>query len=139
MAARFTLLAHPSDVGIEARGATLAEAFTHVADGMMSLIADPSTIRGRVPREIILEGADVEHLLFLWLSEILYLYDGEQFVVRHATVTSVNATHLRAIVVGEPIDRSRHQFRADVKGITYHQLTVEQSGDEVALRVFVDI
>ncbi len=90
-------------------------------------------------REIVLEGNDLEHLLFLWLSEILYLTDGEQFLVRHATVTSVSPSHLRAIVVGEPLDRSRDVFRRDVKGITYHQLAVAQTGGEHTLRVFVDI
>jgi len=139
MAARFKLLAHPADIGIEATGATLPEAFTHAADGLMSLIVEPSTVHGRHMREIVLEGNDLEHLLFLWLSEILYLTDGEQFLVRHATVTSVSPSHLRAIVVGEPLDRSRHVFRRDVKGITYHQLAVAQTGGEHTLRVFVDI
>src|SRR4030042_139561 len=104
MAARFKLLAHPADIGIEARGATLPEAFTHAADGLMSLIVEPSTVHGRHMREIVLESDDLEHLLFLWLSEILYMCDGEQFLVRHATVTSVSPSRLRAIVVGHPLD-----------------------------------
>jgi len=139
MVGRFTLLSHPADIGIEARGATLSEAFTHVADGLMSLLVEPGTVHGRRMREIVLEGNDLEHLLFLWLSEILYLCEGEQFLVRHATVTGVTPSHLRAIVVGEPLDRSRHVLRTEVKGITYHQLAVTQNGGEHVLRVFVDI
>jgi SHS2 domain-containing protein len=139
MSGRFTLLPHPSDVGIEAHGSTLEEAFAQAANGLMSLIVDPATVRGGIPREIVLEGVGVEHLLFLWLSEILFLCDGEQYLMRHATVTNVNATHVRAIIVGEPIDRSRHVFRTDVKGITYHQIAVKHTAKEYTLRVFVDI
>jgi len=139
MQSRFTLLAHPADIGIEAHGNTVAEAFASAADGLMSLIADPATIHGRLPREIVLEGSDLEHLLFLWLSEILYLCDGERFLVRHSTVTTVTNSHLRAVVVGEPLDPARHALRTDVKGITYHQLAVEPAGAEWRLRVFVDV
>ncbi len=139
MGSPFTLLAHPADVGIEACGTTVAEAFTHVADGLMSLIADPSTVRGSFSREIMLEGSDYEHLLHLWLSEILYLYDGERFMAHRATVTAITPTHLRAIIVGEPLDPARHILRTDVKGITYHQLAVRRSGTEWTLRVFVDV
>jgi SHS2 domain-containing protein len=139
MPGRFTLLPHPADVGIEAHGVTLEEAFAQAANGLMSLIVDPATVRGGVPREIVLEGAGVEQLLFLWLSEILFLYDGEQYLTRHATVTNVNASHVRAIIVGESIDRSRHAFRTDVKGITYHQIAVGQSDTEYTVRVFVDL
>jgi len=139
MQTRFTLLAHPADIGIEAHGNTVAEAFASAADGLMSLLADPATIHGRIPKEVVLEGSDLEHLLFLWLSEILYFCDGEQFLVRHATVTAVTSSHLRAVVVGEPFDPARHVLRTDVKGITYHQLAVELAGAEWRLRVFVDV
>ena len=68
----FHILEHPADLGIEASGADLREAFRQAAYGLLSIVVDPSTVKPSVQKEILLEGSDVENLLVRWLSEILY-------------------------------------------------------------------
>jgi SHS2 domain-containing protein len=74
-----------------------------------------------------------------WLSEILYQLDGRGFVPRRVSVQRVDETGLSATLRGEQLDLARHSTRTDVKAITYHQLSVQESRQGVVLRVFVDI
>jgi len=135
----FTILEHPADLGIEARGASLAEAFQNAAVGLMSIILDLSTVELHEQRVVALSGSDHEQLLVKWLSEILYLYDGQgfvckEFIVHHLTSTSINAT-----VRGEMFSSKEHMTHMDVKAVTYHQLVVREDNQRGLVRVFLDI
>jgi SHS2 domain-containing protein len=54
------------------------------------------------------------------------------------TVT-VTETGLKGRAWGEPLDPTRHVLAHEVKAITYHELRVEQEGDEWVAEVIVDI
>jgi SHS2 domain-containing protein len=135
----FEILEHPSDLGIEARGETMAEAFRNAAAGLMSVIAGSSTIEATEERSISLRALDRENLLVRWLTEILFLYDAEKFLTADAKFDSINATSLKATIFGQQVDASKHELKLDIKAITYHQLMVEKIGDSWIARVFVDI
>jgi len=137
--ARFVLLDHPADLGIEARGDTLREAFENAAAGLMSLILDPESIVARESRQVSLNAADQEQLLVRWLSEILYLYDGEGFASREFSVSELGRESLTAILRGEPYSPEVHRARMDVKAVTYHQLLVECAPAGSRVRFYLDI
>lgn len=137
--AGFRVLEHPSDLGIHARGRTLSEALAQAARGLLSVICDLSTIEPRMTREISVQGSDVEQLVVRWLSEILYLYDGRQFLCCAFTIHRLTDTHLESSVQGEPLDLGRHKTRLDVKAVTYHQLSVREEGGWWLIEVFLDI
>ncbi len=50
MEAGYLILDHPADLGIEARGRTLAEAFEQAARGLISVIVDPDSVRSNPGR-----------------------------------------------------------------------------------------
>jgi SHS2 domain-containing protein len=135
----FEILEHPSDLGIEARGATMAEAFQNAAHGFMSIIAGSSKIEADEKRLISIQALDRENLLVRWLTEILYLYDGEKFLTADVKFDMINNTSLKATVLGQQFDASKHELKLDVKAITYHQLMVEKLDGIWTARVFVDI
>jgi SHS2 domain-containing protein len=135
----YRILEHPSDLGIEASGRSLKEVFEYAALGLVSIIADPATVDPAERRFVRLEGSDHENLLVKWLSEILYLYDGQQFLPSDVEITRLTATELGAVVAGEPVNEKKHALKMDVKAITYHQLKVEERKDGCLVRVFVDI
>jgi SHS2 domain-containing protein len=139
MQAGYSILEHPSDIGIEAQGDDLAEAFEQAARGMMSVIVDLSSVDCRAAREIIVTASDVEQLLVKWLSEILYLYDGQQFAAKEFQIQALTDTDLKATVKGEMYSARKHQTKLDVKAVTYHQLLVEENDKGGKVRVFVDI
>lgn len=139
MTGKFSILEHPSDIGIEAEGTSPAEAFEAAARGLMSVILDPSTIVPREHRKVKIQASDREQLLVRWLSEILYLYDGQRFAPASFRISSFSPLALTAEVSGEPIDLARHRTLLDVKAVTYHQLAVDDVPKGVRLRVFLDI
>ncbi len=135
----FEILEHPADLGIEARGANLAEAFESAAEGLMSLLVDPATVQPSETRHVELSASDAGQLLVKWLGEILYFFDGENFVSSKFAITRWSDDSLRAEVAGEKLNLSRHATRMDVKAITYHQLQVKQKQRGGKVRVYLDI
>lgn len=134
----FTILDHPSDLGIEATGMTIADAFASAAAGMMSVIVDPSTVNAVEQRSVQVSASDIGQLLVRWLSEILYLYDGGRFIGCRFDIRKLNATALDAVIHGEMLDLTRHHTRLDVKAVTYHQLLIEETAG-ARIRVYLDI
>lgn len=130
---------HPADLGIEANGRSLIEAFEQAALGLMSTILAVELVQCRDSRVISLQATDREQLLVKWLTEILYLYDGMKFAVARFQIDELTSTSLSAKVLGEPFSEDRHVTRLDVKAITYHQLLCEESEAGARVRVFLDI
>ncbi len=135
----FTILEHPADLGIEARGTTLNEAFEQSAIALMSIILDLSTVSSIESKRIELTATDIHHLLVKWLTEILYLYDGQQFVANRFSIDYLDSTTLRATISGEKLSLEKHQTILDVKAVTYHQLSVIETNEGATVRVFLDI
>lgn len=135
----FRILDHPADLGIEARGSTLAKAFENAASCLVSIILDPATVEKHEERSLHLTASDPEQLLVKWLEEILYLYDGAQFVVREAEVLQLSPGELKGVVRGERFSIGKHVTRLDVKAITYHQLSIRETPDGAVVTVFLDI
>ena len=139
MAPGFRVLEHPSDLGIEARGGTLAEAFEQAGAGLSSVICDLSSVTPAEERAVALSAADVHQLLVRWLSEILFLFDARHWVAGAFAINEISSSGLKATLRGEPLSRERHRPRLDVKAVTYHQLSVRQEAGESVLTVFFDI
>jgi len=135
----FTILEHPSDIGIEARGNTMAEAFQKAAEGLVSLIVDITTVSASDSREILIRAPESSQLLVRWLSEILYFYDGQGFISGKFEISKISGTALTATVRGEPFISKKHKTRLDVKAVTYHQLLVSEDSNGALVRVYFDI
>ncbi len=135
----YRILEHPADVGIEATGASLKEAFENSAKGLLSLIISSESVDAQEERFIKIKSLDLPNLLVKWLSEILFLYDGENFIVGELEIESISPTGLEAIVRGESVDETRHPMNMDVKAVTYHQLKIQEKKDGCLIRVFLDI
>jgi len=135
----FRILEHPADIGIEARGRTLSDAFVMAARGLTSVIVDPSSVHPCGKRHVAVKGTDRENLLVLWLSEIVFLYDGGRFLASGFEINHLTDHELEATVIGEVVDEEKHRFRTDVKAVTYHQLMVAEALDGFVVRVFLDI
>ena len=135
----YTILEHPSDIGIEAYGKTLSEAFQNAAKGLMSIILDLSTVCTDAVRKINIQSLDKEQLLVKWLSEILYLYDGQRFVSKEFQIHHLDDGSLNATVCGTNFQQEKHRTKLDVKAVTYHQIAVHEDKEGASVRIFFDI
>ena len=138
-AAPFEILEHTADVGVLARGRTLAEAFAHAAQGMFSVMVDLDGLRETQQRSIAVAGRDWPSLLVAWLSELLYYSDVEGLLFKRFEMEDFRPYALRAVAFGEPVDRQRHELGPGVKAITRHMLEIEEGPDGWRVQVLLDI
>lgn len=133
----FTLLEHPSDVGMEVYGATREELFTTAARGMYSILLGDYTTDNVVSHAVQLEGRDVSNLLLLWLNELLFLFETRRFVFSSSQFQECGTTSLHATVSGEECEDC--SVNVGIKAVTYHHLTVEERNGEWYARVYFDV
>ncbi len=125
----FEILEHTADIGLRARGATLEEAFEEAATALSSVVVEIEDIEPRLSYPIAASGEDDESLLVNWLSEVLYYLDARRVVLRRFRVEHFGEGRAAGQAWGEPRDTARHRPKVIVKGVTYHQLKIEQIPD----------
>lgn len=135
----FELFEVTADVGVAARGPTLADAFAQAARGMYSLMVDLESVREQGSRELEVSAQDLEHLIERWLLELLFLTESERLLFSRFDVTLDAEDTLRATVHGEPIDLERHELGTEVKAVTRHELAVRAIEGGYEARVIFDI
>ena len=135
----FEVLEHSADVGFRAWGANVRELFASAADALVALAMEPDGIEVRERVELSADGDSLESLLVNWLSEVLYYIDGRRLALQRFDVIDVADGRVSGVTWGEPRDKQRHPARLVVKGITYHQLKIEQTGKGWMCEVFVDV
>lgn len=135
----FKVIEHTADIGIQAYGATLREAFKNVAQGMFDLITDLEKIEANKSFQLELQADSYEDLLVAWLNRLLYIYEVEKVILNQYQIKEMSAYSLKATVCGELIDLNKHILKTHIKAATYHQLQVEP-GDEICrLQVIFDV
>jgi SHS2 domain-containing protein len=132
-----------ADIAFEATGRDLPELFTAAADATMNVMIDNlDAIESRETQQIELSNDNIEMLLFDFLQEFIYFKDAKRLLLR-ARDTQIDqkgeAYFLKAKVVGERLDDTRHQQRADVKAVTLHGFSVEKQDSGWKAKVLLDI
>jgi SHS2 domain-containing protein len=120
--------AHGADIGVEGRGATLANAFEQAALALTGVVTDPSLIEPADPVEIYCEAPDPELLLVDWLNALVYEMATRRMLFACFRV-SIEGDHLTGTAWGEPVQPDRHHPAVEVKGATYTQLSVSRNED----------
>lgn len=157
-----TFLDHTADVGIDVRAPSLELLFHRAAVGMLLLLhgrddedaeprsapadpgagagggsgtGDPERAAGVGTRAVTLEADDTAALLADWLRELLFLHETRHADYAGATFDRLDADGLEARVRTEPAPRAVRE----IKGVTYHELAVEQTADGWTGRVIFDV
>lgn len=129
---------HTGDLGIELTAPSRGELFRRAALALGSLLVETASVKEIDQREIAVEAdADVD-LMHDLLTELLALFSVERFIWCDAAVEEADLS-LRVTLRGESFDPTRHAFRGEIKAVTYHQLTVENSPDGWRSRVIFDV
>lgn len=136
---RYEPVDHPADAGIRAFGRNLAELFENAAYGLFDTITDPAAVMAVETRTIVLESAELEDLMVLWLGELNYIFQTEQMLFAGFEIGTVSAQGLTAEIKGEKLDHGRHGIRAEVKAVTYHDLRILQGSDGWEAKVIFDL
>ena len=123
---------HVADVGVRGFGNTMAEAFEQAAVAMTAVVTEPDSVREAECVEIACEAPNPEILLADWLNALVF-----EMATRHLLFSRfevriearIKAWRLTAKARGEPVDATRHQPAAEVKGATLSELEVARGSN----------
>lgn len=131
-----------AEVGIRAWGESLSEAFVQAACALFELMVDTQAVRPRHVVSVELSAESPELLLADWLNRLILERDRTGCVFsefRIAVTSQGRGCALMGEIAGEPLDRSRHDPRVDVKAVTYNNLCVLQQPERVQVECVLDI
>lgn len=136
----FVLLDHTADLGMEVYGKTLPLLFEKAARALLRIMIGPNTGVGtHRARPVSISAEDPADLMVRWLSEILYLLDGEGLVVTQIAFRQVLPNNIAAEVLTRDFDPACDHIYCEIKAITYHQIAVNRKGNLWEARVFFDL
>ena len=150
-----------ADVAFEAWDRTPEELFASAADATLNaMVENLEDIREEITKTVSLGAESLEMLLFQLLQELVFYKDAEQLLLRVACCTlspdsalskesalsedSAPSSQkprltLAAVLRGERIDPSRHRLIVDVKAVTLHRFSVEQTPEGWRATIILDV
>jgi SHS2 domain-containing protein len=143
----YRILNHTADIGVEVHGTTLEGLFSQAALALVDLLTDRTMLSGSTEKLIHIEGSDIDELWINYLREILYLFNGDQFLVKgvqgiaydcSSSPAGVDVLPLRekntgtgwslaAHCFGDIYDPCCHVIKTEIKAVTYHRAEVKQT------------
>jgi SHS2 domain-containing protein len=128
-----------ADLGIEAWGLGLEDAFASAAEGLACLLSNQPGGDQLLTRDIKVEARSLSSLLVQFLNEIIYLAETQDFLPGKVAALKILDHDLDATLTGAIFDPGTHTLNAHIKAATYHGLEIEEKGDEVRIRVIFDV
>jgi SHS2 domain-containing protein len=128
-----------ADIGIQAWGADLEEAFISAALGLASLLTDLPRGEGTLSREIRIETESLQSLLVQFLNEIIFLEEAEGFITCGVNNLKIKDNTLQTTLSGVLFDPALHTVNTHIKAATYHGLTIDETGEDTKISVIFDV
>ena len=133
------IINHTADIGIRVYGSDPRELFVNAVRGMFSLITDRRRVRAAATVKLHVEGQDWADLMVNWLREALFLWSGKEWLVRSASIESIDEHRIHATLQGEKFAPDRHLLQMEIKAVTYHQIEVKQRLTGWRARIIFDV
>lgn len=135
---RYEVISHTADTGIVAGGTTLSEVFANAAYGMFDLMFDIGKVSPSVERRVGAAGDTTEELLVGWLSALLAVAEIEGFAFSSFSVQRLEGGEVEGVARG--VSSAGLPLRGSpIKGVTFHDLAVEEVAGGFRARVIFDV
>ena len=125
---KFIEFEHTGDVGIEVIAASREEVFGRAVLALARLMVGTEEVLATETRTITVAADDDRDLTHDLLAAALNLFLIDGFIWREAKIAA-RGGELTACLSGERFDSARHEFRGELKAVTYHQLRVAREAD----------
>lgn len=132
----YKIIDHEADVGFEIYGKTLEDLYKNAVEALFSLIIEPGERRPEKGKRFDL--TDDQGLLIAFLNELLYLWDMEGFIPKDLSL-KIESKKLTGTVIGGIYNPSRDKIKREVKAVTYHKFSIEETNDMLKATIIVDV
>ena len=129
---RYVLIDHTADMMVKAFGRTLEECFANAAFALFDQTVDLSNIGTNEETDIRVSGIDDEDRLYSFLSEMLFIEDADNLILKEFEV-SFDSDDVICHAKGETLDRSKHRIRSEIKAVTYHMMEIDRKTPSVTV------
>lgn len=130
---------HTADVGLDVSAESREALFSEAARGLLSILVDnPESVRPAQEVTLSVSGTELDYLLFDWLAELLFRFETGRLLCCEFDVRFHDAG-ITVLARGETFQADRHRLAHEVKAITYHQLSVQETAEGWQARFIVDI
>jgi len=135
----YEIFEHTADVGVIVKGKSLEEIFENAAYAMFDLMIFADKVDPVGKYRVSINSPTIEDLLVDWLSELLYVFSTELFVMSKFDVhiKKKDEYTLEGICWGEPYSREKHGIKTEIKAVTYHLLKLDS--EKGYARILFDI
>lgn len=131
-----------ADIAFRAYGKSLEEVFGHSAQALFAVMVDLEGVKHKETEVLEISEDTIDHLLFDFLSDLIFLKDTKQMVYSDFTIRIEHKDdkyHLKAEMKGEKIEPKRHVLHSEAKAITMHMFKIEEKNGEWEAQVVVDV
>lgn len=130
-----------SDQKFRAYGRDIPEVFVNAAMAMFGIMYDLEEVKTEEAIEVEARGATEDRLLYHWLSNLLIEFEVEEVFFADFTIDTFNHEEPESLrILGTARgSRSLPQLWTQIKGVTFHQFSLEKKGDQYVATVVVDI
>lgn len=126
----YEITEHTADLGIRARGRTMAELLADAGTGLFTVIAPGFETRPEASGTIqfSIDADSPQELFHEWLDTLNVRHQLEGAVL-HGFEISVEGNRLHATAQAQPFDPRVQEPGIEVKAVTWHELYLRESGD----------
>ena len=139
----YRYLDHMTDALIEAYGSTLEEAFENAARGLNDTMIDLKDVRPNMEVKIEAQGHDLYELFFDWLDKVMLLLVADNIVMSEFNVKikkkDEDGYSLEAVANGEKLDLLKHNYKVEIKAVTYHEMLIKQRNNTYIVQFLLDL
>jgi len=135
------MLEHMTDALIEVEADTLEHAFELAAKALIDVMIDVDKVDSKEEFSVSVEGHDLENLLYNWLEYVMIMLVSDHIALNRFRVSIINRRGytLDAKLYGEPLDLDKHNYKVEIKGVTYHMMSIQKEGDRYRLTFLLDL
>lgn len=142
LAGGYRYLDHVTDAYVEAYGDSMEEAFSYAAKGTINIMFELNDVLGKRKFEFKIEGHDYSELLFNWIDWIILLISVDNKVASNfeLKISKFDSKYqLTGYAMIETVDISKHGYKTEIKGITYHEMEILQERGINKVRFILDL
>jgi len=130
----FEELQHTADWALRVWAGSLPALFSEAARGMNALSGAQPASGPRLSRTFAAEAADVESLLVLFLSELVYAAEQEHLVFETHEI-ELKGFKLKVNMMGAPL----LSLNKSIKAVTYHNLQIRKTDAGFEVEIVFDV
>lgn len=139
MKRKYKVIEHTADLGIHVFGKDAEALYTNAAYALFDQITDMNRLEGKNQKSITIGGEDWPDLMVNWLRELLFLWNGEEQLVKTVDITFLTEQKLSADIYYDRYDAARHDIKLEIKAVTYHLTRVAEKASSWQAEVIFDV